>query len=279
VFKRKNAIGEALRELRESRRFTGKEIAKLLGSTQGHVSKIENGRLRPSTEYIQKFCDVLGLSAGIRANLIAKASAFLISFNRWGAGQDSLEDLQNVVLQTQKNSKLIEIFGINILPGFIQADGYAKKIFESASRATTQARSARELKKALQLRLKQRELLKKGTRSYSVVISEAVLADCPFGRDVHLEQLKLLLTLARRKNLDLRVLPFAAERPVLVMNTFLIFDRNFIEVETQTMATHLWEKEEISVYTALFDSLMKVSLSGAESKKMIQYYIGQLGGK
>ncbi len=279
MFKNKNAIGDALRELRESRQLTGKELADMLGSTQGHVSKIENGRLKPTTEYISKVCSALRVPASARNNLLAMASAFLISFNRWAAGQESFEGLQSGVLKTQKKAKLIEMYGVNILPGFLQAEKYATKIFESFNRSNTEQETAEALRKAIKFRLKQRELLEKGKKSYSIILCEAVLADRPFGKEVHLEQLKLLLSMTKRDNVDLRVLPFDAERPAFVMNTFIMFDRTFIEVETQTMATNLWEKEDIGVYSRLFDELKRVSKAGREVEEIVQRHIKLLAGK
>ena len=55
-------IGIRLRDLRIEKELTQKELAKNLGITQDSISLWEKGKRIPDTIYIQKLCDVFGVS-------------------------------------------------------------------------------------------------------------------------------------------------------------------------------------------------------------------------
>lgn len=48
-------IGEALRLLRIFNGYKSAEVAKKIGTSQGYVSEIENGRKQPSLEVLEKY--------------------------------------------------------------------------------------------------------------------------------------------------------------------------------------------------------------------------------
>lgn len=49
----------AIRDLRRSRNMTQRELAYLLGTTQGYVSKAESGRINPETATLHAFAAAL----------------------------------------------------------------------------------------------------------------------------------------------------------------------------------------------------------------------------
>lgn len=55
------AIGQRLQACRKSRQMTQEELAEQVNITVVYLSKIENGRVKPTLELLDTFCDVLDL--------------------------------------------------------------------------------------------------------------------------------------------------------------------------------------------------------------------------
>lgn len=58
-----SSIGERFQQLRSSRKISQSDLASRLDITQGALSHIENGRINPSFEVVQRCCKFFGVSA------------------------------------------------------------------------------------------------------------------------------------------------------------------------------------------------------------------------
>jgi transcriptional regulator with XRE-family HTH domain len=57
----KLALGQALRDCRDRKRLTQKELAEQCGLTQTTVSEIENGKANPTLDVLQRLAESLGV--------------------------------------------------------------------------------------------------------------------------------------------------------------------------------------------------------------------------
>jgi transcriptional regulator with XRE-family HTH domain len=272
MFKNRDAIGKALQQMRQARCVTGQDLAIKLGVTQGFVSKVENGKLRPSTDYIEQFCKVLKIPAAARKDLLEMTKAFLLSFNRWGSEDNSLGELQEAVFNRQSDASKIEAYMTNLFVGFMQTEDYARALFQTYDQLRTKPMDEHEITVALKARIKQREILNNKAKKITVVLGEAALAEWLFGPTIHREQLIYARNLVRRTELDFRILPFQRTAPLQPMGSFMIFDRRLVEYEAQTMCFHFWENGEIEVYGRLFDQILSQAVAGREALKLIDHY-------
>ena len=55
--------GERLRELRENKNLTQKQLAKILNTDQQAISRYEREQIDLSTNFIMKVCDYFGVTA------------------------------------------------------------------------------------------------------------------------------------------------------------------------------------------------------------------------
>jgi len=274
VFRNRDAIGKALQHIRQARGVTGQDLAFKLGVTQGFVSKVENGKLRPSIDYIERFCKTLKIPAGERKDLLGMTKAFLLSFNRWGSEDNTLGELQEAAFKRQSDASKIEAYMANLFVGFMQTEDYARALFQGYGLLRATPMSEHEFNVALKARMKQREILTSNAKKITVVLGEAALAEWVFGPAIHREQLMHARNLVRRVELDFRILPFQRTAPLQPMGSFMIFDRRLVEYEAQTMCFHFWEKGEIEVYGRLFDQILSQAVVGAEALKLLDHYAG-----
>ncbi len=56
-------IGQKIKEERQSKGLTQKQLAELLSTTQGTVGKYEREELQPNIDVIKKLCEIFEVSA------------------------------------------------------------------------------------------------------------------------------------------------------------------------------------------------------------------------
>lgn len=55
-------IGQTIARLRRNKGITQEQLAISIGSTQPHLSNIENGNVEPTISMIYRICDALGIN-------------------------------------------------------------------------------------------------------------------------------------------------------------------------------------------------------------------------
>lgn len=80
-------VGARLRELRNGRRLTLKEVAARAGVTEGFLSQVERGRASPSLKTLQAVANALGLEPGDVFDTAARELPHLVRHDSRGALQ------------------------------------------------------------------------------------------------------------------------------------------------------------------------------------------------
>lgn len=269
MFKNKDAIGRRLRDLRKEHKVSGIQLAQRTGCTQSLISKIENGKIKPSIDYIKKFSLALSLSNSIENELLQITTAFLLNFDRWSQDDSSFADLQEVVRSRELKAKTIQSFSLNLMSGLVQTESYARAIF--ALHGTNL--SEKEVTQALRVRMRRQSVLDDINKTIQIVISEGSLGNWIAEPQLMEEQLNKLKAVIQEGRIELRILPFFTRTAVLPITSFALYDEGVVGIETQTLSFQLWEKEEIELYKELFRKMLVESVSGRKAIAMIDLYL------
>ena len=115
-------VGQRLRQIREGRRFTLKEVARQAGISEGFLSQIERGRSTPSLKTLYRVASVFGMSPG---DLLT---------DHWTRVPTLIRAIQRPVLELGELTKtrmiphsadLIEVLGGVLAPGGSAGEPYA----------------------------------------------------------------------------------------------------------------------------------------------------------
>lgn len=274
MFKNRDAIGQRLRELRQLKRVGGSELAAKIGCTQSLISKIETGKIKPSIDFVKGVCDALSVSATDRNELLQLTDAFLFSFDRWGTADATFADLQEAVRKRELQASIIQSFSLNLMSGLVQTEDYARTIFSKLLGKV----SENEVRQAVSSRLRRQAIASDPEKVIQIVISEASLATGLFSPSVMLGQLEKLLALFDQGNIEIKIVPLFRQTNVMAMNSFSIYDRKIVSIETQTSSFQFWEQGEIEVYDRLFQHLITESLGGKKASSLIEHYCDKWRG-
>jgi transcriptional regulator with XRE-family HTH domain len=96
-------IGHRIKEIRELKKITGKELALATNISQGEISKIEHGKLNPPFDFIERIAGVLDVTLDYIAG---KEDADLSL--REALARQSLKIFQRQVNLTSKEKRYVE---------------------------------------------------------------------------------------------------------------------------------------------------------------------------
>jgi transcriptional regulator with XRE-family HTH domain len=268
----KKSLGQKLRLIREERRITGPELAQRLGYSQSGISKIENGHLKPSVEYVRSFCRVLSLPKSEREELIELAYLFLLEYSKWqSATPGTIARFQRIVERRESRARGIRDFQSLLVTGLLQTEEYATALFMLLGEQDEGA-----LAKAVRLRLRRQSVLKEKTKLFKLVLSEQCLRNIIGNKRIMDAQLRRILELVQtHDNLHVKILPIDTRVGGVAINSFTLFDEKLVTVETVSMELSLWSDTEVAQYMSLFQALDQASLGGEEMVRFLRQFIGR----
>ncbi|MGH8791360.1 MAG: helix-turn-helix domain-containing protein [Stackebrandtia sp.] len=174
----------------------------------------------------------------------------------------------------EERAKAIRTITLSTVPGLLQSPGYATALISSDPDAVEE----RELRRIVDLRItRQRVLSRPGAPRLTSVIHELALCQPVGGADVMREQLTLLLKLAEKENIDLRLLPLntwirgiddTASGLMLVRMPSPYPEVAYTEAVSRLICDY--EKGEVDRISRLYDQIQRQALDRESTFRIIK---------
>lgn len=267
-------LGTALREARDAVGMGQRELAELVGIHYTVLSKIENGHRVPTTEQTATMLAHLKVN-GERAEAIIELARGT-SNPLWLAvtlpeQQHQLEAL----LDFERNAKTITEVSPLLVPGLLQTTGYIRAIMSTA--VTT-----KEVETRTAVRIGRREAITRDDNpvEFVALIGEGALRQVIGDTRIMIEQLRHLLKMARRPNIDLRVVPFTSGWHPALEGAFTVIEPEdgepMIHLENRRSGLFLHVAQDVEIYREAADRERQVAMSPEDSSKFITELINQM---
>ncbi|MCK2240940.1 MULTISPECIES: helix-turn-helix transcriptional regulator [unclassified Crossiella] len=202
VLARKWLVGVELTNYRAVTKVTQAAVAKALGISQSMVSQYEKGLHFPEDEQIATMLDFYGQPSDVARRLIDLAS-WPPPETDWLAKWSRLIPERNrIFIGCEGFASAVFRYQPLLIPAMLQTEDYSHGMTAGSARV----RPA-DAKRLVELRMARRERVLDGDLHFTTVIEEHVL-DRPAGPPaVMAEQLRFLITMAERPNVDVLILP------------------------------------------------------------------------
>ncbi|MFI0800425.1 Helix-turn-helix domain-containing protein [Amycolatopsis lurida] len=174
------ALADGLRVARKAARLAATEVADKLAWSQSTISRIETGTRAASAEEVSALLAVYQVTGERREALLSLSR----DSGPWWFADVALQS--ETLAQYEKEATKIVAFGVTFLPDLLQTPSYAR----AASSAL------------------RRKLMEQ--KRFVAYIDEGALHRQVGGPRVMANQLRHLISMAERPNVELRVIPFAA---------------------------------------------------------------------
>jgi Domain of unknown function (DUF5753) len=172
---------------------------------------------------------------------------------------------QHDILELEASVRLVRAFEPAVIPGMLETDDYARKLFDDVVALYGIPNDAEE---AVRIRLRRQQLIHDPARRFEFVIGEAALRSQVCPPPVMRAQLDLVRALSNLETVDVFILPTDAKLPFLPLHGFWIFDDELVSVETVHIRVEARDPSEVALYLRVFDQL-KASALGEEAARAL----------
>ncbi|NYI07846.1 helix-turn-helix domain-containing protein [Allostreptomyces psammosilenae] len=235
---RSRRLGTELRRLRESKGLTTMDAARELQCGQPKISKIETGHrgIRPLD--LTHLMDLYGVTDPQHRENLRRLAKQIHQRDWWMEHGPLLNDHLKDYLVLETDAGFIRSFACQVMPGLLQTEDYMRAIF-------TEHQSPEKTELLVDMRLQRQKILDgpEPTR-YWAVIDEAILIRPLVKPTIRAKQLRHVLDMADRPNVNVQVYPLTAAAPpdtypsytILTMRESAGIDYVWVEHLTGSMA-------------------------------------------
>ncbi|MDT0447321.1 helix-turn-helix domain-containing protein [Streptomyces johnsoniae] len=218
-------LGNELRNVRLAAGFASQVLAaKKLKCSQNKVSYIERGKRWPDDALLRRMFDLYGVEEPKRAEIKALIRAGKSIRKSWWEASEYREVFSGASMQLFPLEDAAErslTHSGTYIPGLLQTRAYTTALVSFGQKDE----SARHREIFIDTRMKRQDVL---TRQRPLILHatflEAALRAVVGGPEVMREQLAQMRSAARRPNITLRVIPFAAGGPATLGAPFTLLD-------------------------------------------------------
>jgi transcriptional regulator with XRE-family HTH domain len=275
---RRRRLALELRRLREAARLTCEEVAEHLECSASKISRVETGRVSVSPRDVRDMLELYNVPAQQRDSLVQLARDSRQK-GWWHAYSDTIHPQFATYVGLESAASEIRVYEVNLLPGLLQTEDYARTIIK----AGTMNGSQEDVERMVSLRLaRQPALTRAEPPMLWTVVDEAALRRRVGGTELMRAQLEHVLELSSLKNVAMQVIPFGAGahpgmgRPFVILGFPERIDTDVVYLEDLTSAFYLEDVEEVDRYNVFFNHLRATALSFEDSAALVTSVLKEL---
>lgn len=270
----RQAVATRLQGLMKDAGLSGHELAVRCGWHRAKSSRIARGIMPPSDADIRAWCSACGAD-GQAADLIAASRNAESMYVEWRQiHKDGMRRVHEQTVPLYQRTRSFRVYASNVMPGMLQTAGYATGLLRAI---TAFQGTPDDVADAVAARLDRSRVIREGDHRFALLLEETVLHYRVCDDEAMRDQLEHLLTVMRRPNVALGIIPKHARRTVWPLEAFYSFDDQQVAVETLTAEINLTTPGEIHTYLRAFAELSRVAVRGEPAKGLIRDALSTLG--
>jgi transcriptional regulator with XRE-family HTH domain len=272
---RRRRLAAELREIRESKGKSGDAVAAALKWSPSKISRYERARTGLQPREVERLLDYYEITGSRRALLLALAED-AAQKGWWEEFADGLSTDYQQFIGLEHEASSIAIWHVDVVPGLLQTQAYARHIISSYSRVEPIAPGM--IGRLVRVRMRRQQVLNREAEvQLAVVLDESVLKRRIGDELVMYEQLQRLAHEADRPNLTLQILPLDAQHTVFG-ESFVIFRfgsdsdavlQDVVSTEHLRNDFSLEGERETYLHRIAFQMLVGASLDPPSSRALI----------
>ena len=268
------ALGSALRQARHSKGISLRDLAAQLGRDPGMLSRWETGERTPKPEHVAQILTVLGIRGERYDDVMTLVHG--TGEPQWVATTLPEQRQQMAAfLEFEQNATTIVSWAPMLIPGLLQTTDYIRAVMIAGGVAVG------EIATRVAVRIGRREVLAKPKPAKLLaLVSQSALHQNIGGHAAAVEQLHHLVSMSKRANVDLRLVPDGfGWHPGMEGEFTLIDSDESSAVFLGTLASTLWlhQAKDIAPYRRAVDAMLDVALSQDQSRRCIADLAKRMG--
>src|SRR5690349_13978796 len=205
---RRRRLAAELRGIREDRGKSGDAVATALNWSPSKISRYERARTGLRPRDVERLLDYYQIT-GPRRALLLELAQDAAQKGWWEEFADSLSEDYRHFIGLEHEAASIAIWHVDVVPGLLQTESYARHIIGSYSRVEPVTPGM--IGRLVRVRMRRQQVLDREGLELSVVLDESVLKRRIGNDTVMYDQLQRLAEEAERANVTFRVLSLGAQ--------------------------------------------------------------------
>jgi transcriptional regulator with XRE-family HTH domain len=250
-------LGGQLHKLRESRGITAEQAAESIRGSHSKISRMEHGRVGFKERDVADLLTLYGVTDTEERAALLNLAREANTPGWWHAYSDILPAWAQPYVGLEAAASVIRTYQIQIIPGLLQTEGYARALIRQGSAATEE-----QIARRGELRASRQEILRRpDAPQLWVVVDEGALRRPVGSQEVVREQLQYLIEVADHPAVTLQIMPFAAGAHSAMGGPFTILRfaepdlADVVYIEQLTTALYLEKPVEVDSYLEVMEQL------------------------
>jgi len=270
---RQRRLARTLRELRNAAGLTHADAAKVLGSAESKVGRIENAQSGVRLPDLRALMDAYNVSDPTERAAIEKLSREAKQKGWWTRYANVVDPAYAAFAAVEWDASELYNVQTNLVPGLLQIPEYTKALIQlqvpeaTADHVAAQVDVRRERKSIL---------TRENPLQLWVIVAENVLYHQVGSPDVMKAQLESLIADSRKQNIELQILPREDPMSACLFGPFVIMsfptsaETDVIYTESPTSTLYYEDAADVETYTTLFRRLNMAAANVSKSRALIQ---------
>jgi transcriptional regulator with XRE-family HTH domain len=273
---RRRRLAAELRELREAKGRSGESVAAALRWSPSKISRYERAKTGLRPREVERLLDYYGVTGPRRDRLLALAED-AAQKGWWEDYGDILSEDYRQFIGLEYEAASMAIWHVDVVPGLLQTQAYARHIIGSYSRVEPVA--PRMIGRLVNVRMQRQQVLDRDGLVLDIVLDESILQRRIGTSEVMHEQLMRLADEASKPYITMRVLPLNAQHTVFG-ESFVIFgfgaDSDDPMLQDVVSTEHLRQgftvegERDTYLHRIAFQMLADASLDPEASRRLIE---------
>jgi transcriptional regulator with XRE-family HTH domain len=211
----------ALRDARQAKRLTQKEVARTLEWSPSKLLRIENGAVSVTTTDLKALLNVYGITEQQRVDELVEM-ARIAKRQPWATYRDVLTPEFMVYLSYESSAAVLRQFEPLLIPGLIQTEEYARATIRILSASGV---SDEVVERRVQARLERQDLLAREDAPQMLFIMDEAAIRRQVGRGtIMIRQLEHLKDMAKHPKVNIQILPFGVGEHPGMKGPFIVLE-------------------------------------------------------
>jgi transcriptional regulator with XRE-family HTH domain len=260
-------LAEALRSLRKAAGLSGERLAARCTMSQSKISRIEQGKILPSVADVQRLLTALKGPDEVARELIDLARTANVHYKSFRAyAQVGLWRAQAEVKAMAEASTVVRQFLPAIPSGLLQTEGYARQVLTPAVPGDI----SHNVERTVAARMDSQQVLGDDSRRFLFLMPEHSVrwrrADPRImaGQCAHMAEVA-----ARLPNVEVAVIPQAAEVWDVPLHTFVIYDERMVEIELFAGEVVFRDPKDVAYHLSIFEFFWGHALTGDDATTLL----------
>ncbi|MGV4986634.1 DUF5753 domain-containing protein [Streptomyces sp. NRAIS4] len=173
--------------------------------------------------------------------------------------------IQHELAALEKSATRLRYFLPAIPTGLIQTPEYMRHVMTQTS-----ASAAGDSDRVIALKLERQAVLDDPEKRFEFLLTESAVRWQLCEPAVMARQIEHLVSLSRRPNVDVKVLPLSARVSEVPFNTFTVYDTTLATLEVFTGRVVLRQATDVDHYSRLFDAFAQHAYADDSARKLLE---------